>query len=189
MILDYFHNEGVDISGLATYLESLDVATATFECFKLKLTHQRALFEAALGWRPLAFVDLVPASATIGEQVIHAGRNTSLIFNEFQKRFGRFSLDGAIYGYNNQIWMCITGAGYFTAESGDHGEIHLDGRKVPPTAPPDWPTPRSNADAIFPWIYENLIDVLRGVSQRVIIGRPTYVGNEPADSYFILVRQ
>lgn len=187
-IFDFFR-EGVDFAGLSHYLDSLDVATATAQCLKLKLRHQRALFEAAKGKHPLTFADLVPPDTAVGAQVIHAGRNTAILFSNFQKRFVRLAADGPVCGYNQQTFMCVTGPGYFTAGIGEDGQIMLDSRQVPVSAPANWPKPRPASKAIFPFVYLNLIDVLRGVSRRVVIGRPTYIGKKPPDSYFVLIRQ
>jgi hypothetical protein len=65
---------------------------------------------------------------------------------------------------------------------------HIDYRAVPPRRCEAWPEVRSNARGFSRFIYNDMIDYLRRVSSRVLIGRATRRGRE-SDNYFILCRE
>jgi hypothetical protein len=111
------------------------------------------------------------------------------MFTRFQKRLCRpAGADPAeLWGYNEQDLRAITGPGYFVVHDQDN-QLIVDYRRLPPEAPTGWPKILPNSARLSRFIYNDTVDVLRRVSQRVTIGR-AYRRNKPMDAWFALVRQ
>jgi hypothetical protein len=148
-----------------------------------------ALFEAAAAHPPLRLTDLVPAQVPPLVAVIHDGKNSLPMFTRFQKRFCRpaGADSGELWGYNEQDLRAITGPGYFVVHHQDN-QLIVDYRRLPPDAPAGWPRILPNSARLSRFIYNDTVDVLRRVSQRVVIGR-AYRRNKPMDAWFALVRR
>lgn len=177
-----------DLTAIAKALDAMDTAQLIAETRVLGLKEQRALFAAAKGFRRWTLDDMVPAATPADQQVIHQGRNTLPAFNIFQKRFGRPSGGSRadVWGYNEQGMRWFTGPGWFVCrEDGD--EVIVDYYKVPERQMPGWPAVRDNERFPTSAVYGKMIDVVRGVSERVCIGMPVKRG-KPMDSFFVLVR-
>jgi hypothetical protein len=73
-----------------------------------------------------------------------------------------------------------------TREASD-GEVHIDYTEIPPEPPPEAPRLRPNSWGLSRFVYYNMVDVMRGVTSHVSIGRATRQG-KPIDAWFVLCR-
>lgn len=148
------------------------------------------LYEAAKGFRALTLEHFVPSDKAPLEEVIHEGKNSLPLFTAFQKRFCRLpDRTDALGGYNHQANAWITGPGYFVAHDyTEPGEIGIDYYQVPAVKPDAWPAIRDNDGGFGQLVYGKMVDVMRGVSEHVSIGRAVRNG-KVADNWFVLVRK
>jgi hypothetical protein len=148
------------------------------------------LYEAAKRFRPLTLDHFVPAGTEPLTEVIHEGKNSLAAFTAFQKRFCRLPEKAdALGGYNHQAMGWFTGPGYFVAHDyTEPGEVGIDYYQVPSVKPEAWPAIRDNGGGIGQFVYGKMVDVMRGVSEHVSIGRAVRNG-KVADNWFLLVRK
>jgi hypothetical protein len=149
------------------------------------------LWEAAKGFRSIRLNDLVPSSVPPLVEVIHDGKNSQPAFKIFQKRFCRPAdpaLGESLVGYNHQSFSFFTGPGYYVARpSAEVGEVNIDYRLLPKEKPEDWPPILRNDARLGRFTYYGIVDVMRGLSSHVCIGRlkkRTWL-----DAWFVLVRE
>lgn len=123
--------------------------------------------------QPLAAEDLARGT----EPTVCKGKNHLPVFSWFEKRFA--AIDGAVVGYNETGWQKLwVGAGHFTVVPSDRpAELIIDYRAVPGRTHPAFPPLRAN-DGLGGWpaplrglVYGGLVDRLRRVSPRLLIGR------------------
>lgn len=146
------------------------------------------LFEASADADPLTLDDVVPASEPLVE-VIHGGRNSLPLFNDFEKRFCKPDGEGAgdvLWGYNHSPTAPFTGPGYFVARVEDK-EVVIDYGAVPPRKPASWPEIIPNSARLGRFVWVGMVDRLRRVSTHVSIGR-AWRGGKVTDNYFALCR-
>ena len=152
---------------------------------------QAALWEAAKGFRPLGLDHFVPPSVGELTEVVHHGKNSLAAFTHFQKRFCRPTREheGKLWGYNHQDTAFWVGPGYFVTKQGDaEGEVNIDYRELPTEKPEGWPEIASNSARLGRFVWEGMVDVMRGVSRHVSIGRAKKAGKW-MDAWFVLCRQ
>jgi hypothetical protein len=155
---------------------------------------QRRLYEAAAGFLPLALADLVPPSRADEATVRHFGKNTLPAFTWFEKRFARPAGEdprapATLHGFNFQTLSWLTGPGYYVAHADpERPEVLIDYREIPPTAPPGWPALRRNEVGLSRFVYGNMVDRLRRVSEHVTIGSAARNGRD-LGSWFLLTRE
>ncbi len=179
---------------VAAYLDGLDHATRLAETRTLGRAHQRRLYDAAKGFRPIRVEDIVPKAKGPMAEVVHHGKNTLPAFNYFAKVFVRNNGEappGELWGYNrNSAFLETTvGPGYFVAD--DHsveGEVLVDYLRIPPAKPESWPAILPNSARLSFFVYNGTQDILRGVSKHVSIGRATKKGKE-LPAWFVLCRE
>ena len=83
----------------------------------------------------------------------------------------------------------MTGPGYFCVHPGtDAGEVDIDYTMVPKEKPAAWPTIVPSSAKLSPFIYAGMIDVMRGISSLVTIGRARKKHGW-LDNWFVLVRE
>lgn len=149
------------------------------------------LYEAADGFRPLGLDHFVPSDKGPLTEVIHHGKNSLPTFNHFQKRFCRPS-DSAkeeLWGYNQQNLIWAIGPGYFAVHKAKKdGEIDIDYTMLPPEKPTPWPGIVPNHVKLGRFVYEGMVDVMRGISTHVSIGRASK-GGKWMDAWFVLCRE
>ena len=80
----------------------------------------------------------------------------------------------------------LIGPGYFVAYE-QNGEVVFDYTRLPPTQPVGWPRRRSNNYLLSFFVYRNMVDILRGITPEITIGRATRRG-KPIDAWFVLCR-
>jgi len=154
-------------------------------------TLQGRLWAAVAGGPPVTQADLVPPDAPPLREVIYHGKNSLPAFTLFQKRFCRPAKgqpDEQLWGYNHQSLAWLTGPGYFVVHREGDAPAAIDYRLVPPGHPPNWPEVKPNDVGFSRFVYRNMVDYLRRVSQHVLIGRATRYGKE-LPNYFILCRE
>jgi hypothetical protein len=181
----------LDLGALAAFLDGLGQDERVHEVRSLPKPEQARLYDAAAGFRTIGLEDLVDPGRPPLREVVHAGRNSLAAFRVFEKRFCRppDADAGVLWGYNEHAARWMTGPGYFVAraEGAGPGEVTVDYREVPPGKPESWPAIRPNSALRGRFVYGGMVDVLRGVSRHVCVGRATRRG-KPMDSWFVLCR-
>jgi len=179
---------------IADWLDGLASAERVAAVRSLGRAHQRTLYAAVDGFRPLRLDHIVPPSVADFTPVRHYGRNTLPFFTLFEKRFCRPRgadpvKPGALYGFNFQTMAPVTGPGYFVArEDPNRPEVWVDYTDVPPEHPQGWPEIRPNERGLSRFVYGYMVDTLRGVSEHVSIGSAARKGRD-LGSWFILARE
>ena len=147
---------------------------------------QALLFSATEGRPGLTLSSIVPSDTDPLVEVIHHGRNSLPMFNDFQKRFARTSEDGVLIGYNEQSMRWATGPGYFIARE-EGAEIAIDYRQLPDVKVDSWPEIISQSAKLGRLVYFGMVDMLRPVSSHVTVGR-AWKGGKVTNNYFLLCR-
>ncbi|MBL9110940.1 MAG: hypothetical protein JNM74_16765 [Myxococcales bacterium] len=177
----------IDLPRLAEILDGMGHEGRLHTVRGWGLARQAELFEAVKGHKPLTLADFVPDGVPNLTEVIHDGRNTLPLFNDFQKRFCRpEDEEGVLYGYNEGSTRGLTGPGYYVAYEKD-GELVIDYRKTPKAKVSTWPEIIPNSKKLGFLVYEGMVDYMRGLSSHVSIGRAEK-GGKMMDAYFVLVR-
>jgi hypothetical protein len=140
----------------------------------------KALWEKAKGFHPLKLEDFVPASVAAYTEVLHEGKNSLGVFTSVMKRMIR-SKDGVILGFNDVDVQTLVGPGYYVVrpwepDGKDTGEVAVDYRTLPPEALDAWPPIVPNSDRLGRFVWNDLVDVMRGISKHVTIGRARKYG-------------
>jgi len=156
----------------------------------LGFSHQRVLFDCVEGLRALTIDDLVPPDRGARTTVRHHGKNSMPAFTLFEKRMLRPVVGGSeLWGYNHQTMSPVSGPGYFVAyDAPERSEVDVDYTRVPDEQPAGWPTLAPNDRGLSNLIYGNMIDVLRGVTAEVTVGRAFWKG-VAQPNYFVLCRE
>jgi hypothetical protein len=197
MNLDVLFENEIDLHRLAEVLNGLGHVGRLDTIRGWTHAHQEKLYEAAKEFKPLTLTDFVPEDIEPLVEVIHWGKNSLPAFTHFQKRFCKpKDKDGELWGYNENgegHHQFATGPGYFLVHAPDRsdaepGEIDIDYRKLPPAKPEPWPAIKPNEAGISRFIYAGMIDVMRGISQHVTVGR-ALKGGKFMDAYFVLCRE
>lgn len=182
----FFSGNGVDIGGLAGWLDGLPAAERAAQALSLGARQQARLFEAAAGHRAIGLETLVPGSAGLNQPVHFAGRNSLPAFSRFEKRFLRSDTGPQLWGYNEGAARRFVGPGYFVARERG-GEVLVDYRVIPAQAPhAAWPEPRPNSAGLSRLVFHELVDTLRGVSRHLHVGRG-YRHGQALPAWFLLL--
>lgn len=137
--------------------------------------------------------DLVPVHIPDGQEVIHEGYNSLPAFRDFQKRFCRpHPKADHLFGYNEGLTRPLIGPGFFVVDYfPERREVGVNYYKVPPRGSkvdPRWPAIKANEDGLQRFVYANMIDFLRKVSDHVTIGR-AFKHHRAMPNYFLLCRE
>jgi len=185
----------LDFPRLSKVLDELGTPGRVWSVRQWTRAHQATLWEAAKGVRPLTLDDFVPPSLAPLSPVIHYGQNSLPMHTHFEKRFaklpeGQGEAGGPrLVGYNEQTLAAFTGPGYFVVHpSADEGEVDIDYTMVPPAKPDAWPPIVPNSVRLGPVVYAGMVDVMRGISSHVTIGRARKKHGW-MDNWFVLVRE
>jgi hypothetical protein len=179
---------------VAKFIDDLSAADRVVAIRSLGAREQRRLYEAAGGFAPVRLTELVPPDVPDFGTVRHYGKNSLLLFTEFEKRFSRTpdrdpSAPGELIGFNFQTMSPVTGPGYYVAvEDESRGEVLVDYRRVPDQHPEDWPEIRSNERGLSRLVYGSMVDTLRRVSEHVTIGSAARNGKDTGN-WFVLCRE
>lgn len=164
--------------------------------------HMAVLWEALRGFRSTTLDDFVPASMAPLAEVIHYGKNSLPFATRFEKRFCRPKIVGGamadtLVGFNVQSFAALTGPGYFVARdaAGEEGAggiaavaVAFDYTMRATDKAPSWPALRPSSHCLGRWVYGGAVDVVRGLSRHVTVGRVRKKGLWE-DTWFVLVRQ
>ena len=148
------------------------------------------LWDAAKGFRPLTLEAFVPPSFPPHVEVVHHGKNSLPAATHFQKCFCRPKAGGELLiGLNRQTLSPFTGPGYFVAHpASESGEVDIDYTVEPKERPDAWPPVVPSSSRLGVFVYHGTIDVMRGVSTHVTIGRAKRK-DRFLDAWFVLVRE
>jgi hypothetical protein len=182
----------IDLERLAEVLDGLGHEGRVHTIRTWHKDRQKAIFEAAKGFRPLDLDFLVPSSVGPLVEVVHVGQNTLPMFSRFAKHFCK-TAEGAteLAGYNHQSMEALTGPGYFVATKGEgehEGELVFDYTKVPSQKPDAWPEIRRNEGGLAGIVNGGMVDYLRGISTHVSIG-VAFKDGKHRGQWFSLVRK
>jgi hypothetical protein len=178
---------GGDTAALAAHLDGMRHEERVAATRTLPRALFAVLFERVAGARSLSLDALVPPGRAPLSAVRHVGTNTMPVFRGFEKPMYR-QASGHLAGRNVQTWEAFTGPGYFTVEPFGQGEVLLNYLELPREAPGGWPAIRSNARGLSYFVFRGMKDVVRGVSEHVVIGRAARDGKDMRQ-YFVLVRE
>jgi hypothetical protein len=182
----------LDLARLAKDLDELGHPGRVWATRQWDRKLQANLYEAVKGFHALALDHFVPSSVGPLVEVIHEGKNTLPAHTHFQKRFCRPTdpaMTDKLWGYNEQALGGITGPGFFVTHGAEaEGEIDIDYTMLPTEKPDSWPSIIPNSARLGRFVYYNMIDVMRGISKNVSIGRAKR-GGKWMDAWFVLVRQ
>jgi hypothetical protein len=175
--------QATDREALATALNSADHNARLAWLRSLSGKEEAALYDQCSG----ATLTVEEMHRGSGDVVIHEGWNSLLAFRSFQKRVTVFEEN--VQGYNHQAMRWLTGPGHFRIRDSEDvpGEVWFDYIWEAKTAPDDFPAPQSNTAGISTLVYGHMIDIVRKVSDHVVIGRAIKKGKE-TPNYFGLVR-
>ncbi len=183
----------LDLPRLSKDLDELGLSGRYWSVRQWTRANMATLWEAAKGFRPVTLDDFVPPSLAPLVEVVHHGKNSLPLFHDFQKRFCKppdpEKREKEIWGYNANWYWQFSGPGYFVAHpSADAGEVDIDYTKLPPGKVESWPPVLPQNARLGRFIYEGMVDVMRGISSHVTIGRARRRG-EMSDNWFVLVRE
>jgi hypothetical protein len=193
MDLTVFLEPQIDLPRIRRILDELGLAGRLDTIRGWDAQKQAALYEAAKGFLPLTLEHFVPASVGPLTEVIHHGKNSLPAFTHFQKRFCKpkdaAGDGGELWGYNHQDLQVWTGPGYFVTHTAEEpGEIAIDYTRLPLGKPAGWPDVLPNSSKLGRFVYYGTVDVMRGLSKHVSIGRARR-GEHWMDAWFVLCRQ
>jgi len=179
-----------DLDAIAEHLDSLSHEERVRQVRAVPGKLQAALFATARGYRSLDFNFFVPQSTGERTFVRHYGKNSLPVFSHFEKRFARPSAESPVlWGFNYGALMPLIGPGHFVMRSGpEEGELHVDYYSLPSEQLDGAPALAPNDKGVSTLIYGHMIDVLRGVSAHVTIGRAVKKGQD-TPNYFLLCRE
>jgi hypothetical protein len=187
-------NPHLDLPRLSKDLDEIGHFARVWSVHQWTRGDMAVLWEATKGFRAIGLNDFVPSSISPLIEVIHDGKNSLPTASTFQKRFCRPTekdlpnVGESLVGYNRQTFSPVTGPGYYIAHaSAGAGEVDIDYTMVPKEKPEAWPPIAPNDSLIGRFVYYGMVDVVRGISSHVTIGRSKK--NEWLDVWFVLVRE
>ena len=180
----------IDLDGIASHLDALSHEERVEQVRAVPGKLQGRLFAAARGYRGLDFDSFVPQDKEDRTFVRHYGKNSLPVFSVFEKRFARPKKSSPVlWGYNFGSLNPVIGPGHFVMRTGpEEGELHVDYYSIPPERLEGAPALAPNDKGVSTLIYGHMIDVLRGVSEHVTIGRAVKKGRD-TPNYFLLCRE
>ena len=182
------------VEEVGAYLDALRPDERLAEVRSLKGAQMARLFAAAEGVHHMSLDDVVPRSVGTLTEVVHEGKNSLPAFSTFAKVFCRPDDERGeqeLWGYYRQplgIVETTVGPGYFIARVERDGEVLIDYLRQPPRKIPGWPPILPNSSRLSLFVYHNMQDVLRRVSEHVSIGRARRK-ERWMNAYFALCRQ
>ena len=182
----------LDLPRLAKTLDELGHPARVWATRQWTRGTQARLYEAAKGFRPVSLGDYVPPGTAPLTEVRTWGMNTLPAHNHFQKRFCKPSDAAAtdrLIGFNFQGLSGFTGPGYYVAHPAEaEGEVDIDYTMAPSEKPSEWPEIVPNSARLGRFVYHGMVDVMRGISTHVSIGRARKKQGW-MDAWFVLVRE
>lgn len=188
--LSLLAQDPLDLDAIAHHLDGLSSDERISQVRAIPGKLQAKLFAAARGYKALSFDSYVPTEHPERTFVRHHGKNSLPAFSHFEKRFARPGPEASVlWGFNHSPMMGIVGPGHFVMRTGpDEGELHVDYYSIPEEQLDDAPPLKQNDQGLSALVYGKMVDVLRGVSDHVSIGRAIKKGKETGN-YFLLCRE
>ncbi len=169
-----------DLTGFRAALAARTEAEQVAFMHGLPKRDMRRLWEAGL---PLTLAEMVGADGVV---VRHEGQNDLLPgFDRFEKHL--VARNGKVQGINVQTFAWLTGPGHFTVRE-EGAEVWFDYTVLADDVPADWPALVSNASGLGKLVYGGMIDVVRKVVDRMVVGKVVRNG-KPEEHYFMLYRR
>lgn len=189
-------DQGATIGEISAHLDALAPEERWRQMKVLGRRYQAKLYDIAVDAPPFQLDHYVPDGLGDLVSVEHKGRNSLPIpgFRTFAKVFARQPGGGTV-GYNEGISRYLFGPGYFTVvDTPDHwadrGPLVVDYYQVPKgKVPRRWPWLRPNWLGLQVFVYFQMRDFMRKVSEHVSIGAAYKGDNMKMGQYFVLVRQ
>jgi hypothetical protein len=189
----------LDLARLSGDLDRLGHFGRLWSVHQWTRRHMAVLWEALRNFRPTTLDDFVPQSVEPLIEVIHHGKNSLPFATRFEKRFCRPrnppDARAALIGFNVQSFATLTGPGYFVAHdaTGEEGAadvaaVAFDYTIRATDKAASWPALRPSSHCLGRWVYGGAVDIVRGLSKHVTIGRVRKNGAWE-DTWFVLVRQ
>jgi hypothetical protein len=190
----------LDLQRLSSDLDHLGHFGRLWSVRQWTRRHMAVLWEALLDFRPTTLDDFVPPSVAPLTEVIHYGKNSLPLATRFEKRLCRPNRAPdapahVLVGFNVQSFAALTGPGYFVArdaasEDGATGvtAVAFDYTMRAGERAASWPALRPSSHGVGRWVYGGAVDIVRGLSKHVTIGRVRKKGVW-TDTWFVLVRQ
>lgn len=179
---------------IAQGLDACDISTQVQWTRTLNFKEMEALWSLSRHTAITADAFVVEDSSV----VICEGKNGLPVMTHFQKRFAR--LGDQIVGYNHNSWLqaILGGPGHFVVHDSPtvDGEVWINYLLKPRQRHPEYPPLLSNNVLFHPrglfarWVYGGMVDVIRRVSENVVIGfsiRPDETPGPNEGMYFTLV--
>lgn len=176
---------GVTSEEVQKHLSALPGDERVRQATTLDRKHQKTLWELSDKTAKITLEEVVPPSRKALDPLPFEGQNNQPIYRMFKKVFYRTS-DGKIAGYNESDAAWFAGPGYYILTTNATGTF-VDYTQLPKEKPAGWPEIKDNTDGISRFIYGNMHDYLRRVSNLIFIGRAYRHGKE-SGNYFILAR-
>jgi hypothetical protein len=191
-LLELIRSQPADRAEIASHLDALSPAARLEAVRSLRGAGvQRRLWEAVASAPPVGIDEIVPPDAPPLREFIYHGKNSLPAFTLFEKRFCRPSqpeATGRLWGYNHTDVARFVGPGYFVCHAVDGPGAAIDYRAVPSERPAAWPAIRENGRGLSYFVYRDMVDYLRRVSEHVLIGSAFRHGKEQGN-YFMLCRE
>jgi hypothetical protein len=190
----------LDLERLSSNLDQLGHFGRLWSVRQWTRRHMAVLWEALLDFRPTTLDDFVPPSVEPLTEVIHYGKNSLPIVSRFEKHFCRphstnGTAGGVLFGFNVQSLAALTGPGYFVARdtmredgAADVAAVAFDYTMGATGKAASWPAVRPSSHCLGRWVYGGAVDIVRGLSRHVTIGRVRKKGAWE-DTWFVLVRE
>jgi hypothetical protein len=182
----------LDLPRLAKDLDELGHPARLWAVRQWTREDMAILWEATKGFLPVALDYFVPPSVSPLHEVIHHGKNSLPAHTHFQKRFAKPvspDAEGQLVGFNFQTLSPVTGPGYFVMHgSNDAGEMDIDYTMLPKEKCESWPEIVPNSARLGRFVYYGTVDVMRGISTHVSIGRARRKDGW-MDNWFMLIRE
>lgn len=132
---------------------------------------------------PLGLAEMIADEGVI---VRHEGQNDLLPgFDRFEKHI--VQRDGTAQGINVQTFAWATGPGHFTVRQ-EGTEVWFDYTTLAASVPAGWPALVSNDGGLARLVYGGMIDRVRKVVDRMVVGKVFRRGQEE-EHYFMLWRR
>ena len=161
-------------------------------CIETTATDQAKLWDLALHGET-SLEDLVPSHIPDGQEVVLSVTIRSLLCGTLKSAFADLHASADhLFGYNEGLTRPLIGPGFFVVDYfPERREVGVNYYKVPQRGSkldPKWPSVRANEEGLQRFVYANMIDYLRKISDHVTIGR-AFKHHRATQNYFLLCRE
>jgi hypothetical protein len=189
-LVELLRREPIEMQAVCDHLDGLTHDARVEQVRAVGGGLQSGLYAACEGFKAVDATTFVPDDVPDRTWVRHYGKNSLPVFTKFEKRFVRpVAGSEELWGYNHGPTMRFAGPGYYVVRgAADAAEMDIDYYKLPTETIPGGPKVKPNTTVPANLIYGYMVDVMRGVSEHVTIGRAIKKGKKTGN-YFMLVRE